>query len=57
MRCLRCIIGVSRWDHLYNLDIRARYCEQPLVEALLRQRRLRWFSHVCRTYKQRLAIR
>ena len=41
MRCLRCIIGVSRWDHLYNLDIRARCCEQPLVEALIRQRRLR----------------
>ena len=57
MRCLRCIIGVSRWDHLYNLDIRAWCCEQLLVEALIRQRRLRWFGHVCRMDKQRLPFR
>jgi len=48
MRFLRCILQITRRDHQRNTDIRDRCCQQPMVEGLLRQRRLRWFGHVCR---------
>ena len=46
LRCLRCILQITRRDHQRNTDIRDRCCQQPMVEGLLRQRRLRWFGHV-----------
>ena len=57
MRCLRCILHISRRDHQKNEDVRSRCCQQPLIECCLRQRRLRWFGHVCRMENIRIPKR
>jgi len=36
MRCLRCILQITRRDRQRNTDIRDRCCQQPTVEGLLR---------------------
>ena len=57
MRCLRSILGVSLLDRITNVQIRARCCGQPTVEAQIKKSRLRWFGHVCRMSPQRLPHR
>ena len=47
MRCLRDILGVTRWNMLRNTEILERTEELP-VEDQLRQRRLQWLGHIWR---------
>ena len=45
--CLRRILRLSWMDKVSNVDVRKR-CGQPTMEAILRQRRLRWVGRVQR---------
>ena len=47
MRCLRDILGVSRWNMLRSTVVLERTGEL-LVEGQLRQRRLQWLGHLWR---------
>jgi len=47
MFCLRRILRISWMSHVSNDVIRER-CQQPSMEALIRQKRLRWLGHVQR---------
>lgn len=45
MRCIREILGVTRWDQIPNADNLARAREAPIGEQI-RQRRLQWLGHL-----------
>ena len=47
IRCLRDILGVSRWNMLQNTVVLERTGELP-AEDQLRQRRLQWLGHLWR---------
>jgi len=47
MFCLRQILRISWMSYVSNDVIRER-CQQPSMEALIRQKRLRWLGHVQR---------
>ena len=53
MSCLRRICGVSRMDHVSNVEILSK-CQTFSVESQLRSKRLRWYGHVCRMPDTRL---
>ncbi len=53
MYCLRRILRLSWMSRVTNIDVRNR-CQVPTLEAILRQRRLRWLGHVQRMSDQRL---
>ena len=48
MACLRRILGVTRRDRLHNDDIKKHLHLQKEVNYRIRQRCLRYFSHVMR---------
>ena len=48
MGCLRRIAGVTRWDCLRNVDIKARLGITNDIVQKIQTRRLRYFGHVCR---------
>ena len=52
---LRRILGVRRSDRLSNKDLLQR-CQQPTIEAQLRQRRGHWIGHMLRMGNGRLAL-
>jgi hypothetical protein len=52
--CLRRILGVTRAQRLSLVDIRARCCNQPSVDYLIRQARMRWLGHLGRLDDNRL---
>ena len=54
MRCLRRILGVSLLDRLTNESIRMRCQNQPTVDEMVQQRRLKWFGNVCRMSANRI---
>ena len=47
MRCVRVILGVTRWDQKRNTELRAA-AGLERVEVMLMRRRLRWLGHVAR---------
>ena len=48
MKCLKPMVGVTRWDTIRNEEIRMRAgIEETLAEKVDR-RMLRWFGHVKR---------
>lgn len=57
-RCLRAILGVSRWTqqhlHVTNGDLRHRWGDPLLASDVLRKRRLQWLGHVARMPEERL---
>ena len=53
MRCLRRICGISLTDHVSNQEILLQ-CDTFSVDSQLRNKRLRWFGHVCRMSDFRL---
>ena len=57
MRCLRRILGVSLLDRLTNESIRMRCQNQPTVDEMVQQRRLKWFGNVCRMSANRIPQR
>ena len=59
-RCLRSILGISRWDqqlnHITNADIRQRWGDIGTVSDILRKRRLQWLGHMARMPEGRLPV-
>ena len=47
MRCVRVILGVTRWDQKRNTELRAM-AGLEREEVMLMRRRLRWLGHVAR---------
>lgn len=60
-RCLRAVLGISRWDqqlqHISNADLRHRWGDCGLISDVLRKRRLQWLGHVARMPEYRLPKR
>ena len=54
--CLRRILRISWRDFVTNETVRQR-CHQPVLEEVLRQRRMRWLGHVQRMGPERLPRR
>ena len=52
--CLRRILGVTRAQRLSLDVIRARCCNQPSIDYLIRQARMRWLGHLGRLDDNRL---
>ena len=46
MKCLRCLVGVSRMDRVRNEEVRRRAEIEREVASRADQRVLRWFGHV-----------
>ena len=46
MKCLRCLVGVSRIDRVGNEDVRRRAGIERELASRADQRVLRWFGHV-----------
>ena len=53
MKCVRVILGVTRWDEKRNTDLRAM-ADLRRVEVMLMKRRLRWLGHVARMEEARI---
>ena len=47
MKCVRVILGVTKWDKKRNAELRAM-AGLERVEVMLMRRRLRWLGHVAR---------
>jgi len=47
MRMLRWNLGLTRLDHVTNIDVRTQLKVAPITEKM-RQARLRWYGHVMR---------
>ena len=56
MRCLRSVLGITKFHHRRNEDIR-RETNQPPIAELVTRTRLRWLGHVARMAEQRLPLR
>ena len=48
MRCLRAILGVTRRERLKNEHIRKSLQMKNTITEVVKQKRLKWFSHVTR---------
>ena len=46
MKCLRCLVGVSRMDRVWNEEVRRRAGIERELGSRADQRTLRWFGHV-----------
>ena len=53
MKCLRVIVGITKWDHRTNESIREE-TEQCTVAELVTRNRLRWLGHMARMPEGRL---
>lgn len=45
MRMLRWCLGLTRWDHVMNTDVRKRMGIAPITDKM-QEARLRWYGHV-----------
>ena len=52
MRCIRSILGVSRWNKIKNSDNLERACEDPIAMTIQKQR-LQWLGHLVRMSNNR----
>ena len=57
MNCLRSLVGVSRIDRVRNEEVRRKAGIERELASRADQRVLRWFGHVERMDKYRLARR
>ena len=57
MKCLRNLVGVSRMDRVRNEEVRRRAGIERELASRAYQRVLRWFGHVERMDKYRMARR
>ena len=57
MKCLGCLVGVSRMDRVWNEEVRRRAGIDRELASRTDQRVLRWFGHVERMDEYRLARR
>ena len=57
MRCLRSLVGVSRFDRVRNEEVRRRAGIERELASRADQRVLRWFGHVERMDDYRMARR
>ena len=57
MKCLRSLVGVSRMDRVRNEEVRRRAGIEKDLASGADQRVLRWFGHVERMDKYRMARR
>ena len=57
MKCLRCLVGVSRMDRVRNEDVRRRAGIEREIASIADQRVLRWFGHVERMDEYRMTGR
>ena len=57
MKCLRCLVEVSRMDRLRNEEVRKRAGIERELASRADQRVLRWFGHVERMDEYRIASR
>ena len=48
MRCLRTLLGVTRWNRIRNEDIRNRLGVKETITETIQKKRLHWFGHVIR---------
>ncbi|XP_026042711.1 uncharacterized protein LOC113033277 [Astatotilapia calliptera] len=48
MRMLRWCLGLTRWDHVMNTDVRKRMGIAPITDKM-QEARLRWYGHVVRS--------
>ncbi|XDV46099.1 hypothetical protein PO909_014052 [Leuciscus waleckii] len=54
MRMLRWSLGLTRLDHVMNIDVRKRMGIAPITEKIL-EARLRWYGHVTRSHENLVA--
>lgn len=54
MRMLRWCLGLTRWDHVMNTDIRKQLGIAPITEKM-QGARLQWYGHVVRSDKNSVA--
>ena len=57
MKCLRILVGVSRMDRVRNEEVRRRAGIERELASRADQRVLKWFGHVERLDKYRMARR
>ena len=57
MKCLRCLVGVSRMDRVRNKEVHRRAGIERELARITDQRVLRWFGHVERMDEYRMARR
>jgi uncharacterized C2H2 Zn-finger protein len=55
MKCLRSILGITKFEHRRNDDIREETGQYAVAELVTRAR-LRWLGHVARMGEQRLPV-
>ena len=48
MQCLRSILGVSRLNRIRNEEIRRITGSEKTIIEVIKDKRLKWFGHVCR---------
>ena len=48
MQCLRSILGVSRMSRIRNEEIRRCTGSEKTIVEVIKDKRLKWFGHVCR---------
>ena len=48
MQCLRSILGVSRLNRIRNEEIRRITRSEETIIEVIKNKRLKWFGHVCR---------
>ena len=54
MRMLRWSLGLTRLDHVMNINVRKRMGIAPITEKML-EARLRWYGHVTRSHENSVA--
>jgi Reverse transcriptase (RNA-dependent DNA polymerase)/Endonuclease/Exonuclease/phosphatase family len=54
MKMLRWSLGLTRWDHVMNEDIRKRLGVAPIQDKMM-EARLRWYGHVVRSDESSVA--
>ena len=55
MKCLRCLVGVSRMDRVRNEKVRIRAGIKRELASRVDQRVLKWFGHLDRMHECRMA--
>lgn len=54
MRMLHWALGLTRWDHVMNTDVRERLGIAPITEKMM-EARLQWYGHVTQSNENSVA--